>query len=101
MATWTLGLPLPAQWAALVIPDDVFLIPFQADLLVGIVIEHSSKCFNSGLEFRLKRQEAEGKIGQAKFGAELAQAILETSTADAQCQAAAGPGSVKAFEASL
>ncbi len=63
MTAWTLSMPLPAQWAALDMPKDVFLIPFQSDLLVGMVIEQSRKGFNTAFKFRLEREEAEGQIG--------------------------------------
>jgi hypothetical protein len=101
MATSAFGLPLPAQRTALDVPEQVFIIPFQADLLIGIFVEKGRKGFTARLKFRLQRQEPEGQIGQAKFRAELAQSIFETGTAYAQGQTTAGSGTVSALQASL
>ena len=82
-------------------PVDEFLIPFQPDALVGKVVEQGRKGFTTVLEFRLKRQQAERQVGQAKFGAELSQTILETGPPDPHGQTAAGTRSVGTFQADL
>jgi hypothetical protein len=101
MTTWSLSLPLPAQWTALHEPVDVSLIPFQADFLVGIGIEQGRKGVGASFELSLERQQAESQIGQAQFGTKLAQTILETGTANAQSQTTASSRSVGAFKTSL
>jgi hypothetical protein len=54
MAAWTarlFSLSFPAQWAAFNDPVDIFIIPVQANLLVGEIIEKRCKCLTSRFKF--------------------------------------------------
>jgi hypothetical protein len=95
------GLPFPAYGTALDVPIDIFLIPFQADTLVGKVVKQGRKGFTAIFEFRLQRQQAESQVCQAKFWAELTQTILETGAPYPHCQTAASPRSISTFESNL
>jgi hypothetical protein len=101
VAARRIGLPPPADRAALNIPVNRFLVPVQANTLVGKVVKQSRKGFTSIFKFRLERQQAESQVCQAKFRAKLAQTIFQTGAPDPHDQTTTGSRPVSLFKANL
>ncbi len=88
MADRVCRLALPAQGAALDVPEDPSILLLDSHTLVGELVEKLCKSSRPGREFGRQRQQAEGHLGQAHLGAILSNAVVETGPPDTQGQPA-------------